>query len=226
MTHEGEPTDQSLPGPNDGVLEPAQGRSSDLELPQDAVVENLIRLLSHSTQALTHEEYMDSTRKRQDAVDKFLIRGGVESLRRFFNRVKQLEEQESIKLDLSMLEISDKLLGGLYLPGANLEKLIFSMSDISGSDIRAARLTGVVATGAVMRGIIATGSNWTDAVAPGADASGGRFVGCRFINTDMTDWIVDRDTNFAGAIFISTYIGNMDLSVPNTVGAVFRGLRR
>lgn len=192
----------------------------------DPEIDNLIKLLSRPTQALTTEKYVDSIAKRQEAVSKFLLRGSAETLRKFFERIKQLEAKQPIKLDLSMLEVSGRVLGGLYLPGANLDKLIFTESDITGSDLTGAVLTEAVASRAIMRGAIAAGSNWSNAVIPGADMSGGRFVGSIFINTIMPDVIVDKDTNFAGAVFIGTYIGRTDLSITNTTGAIFRGLRR
>jgi uncharacterized protein YjbI with pentapeptide repeats len=199
---------------------------SGLEVAPDTSIESLIQMLSRSTQALTTEEYVDSIRQRQEAVDKFLLRGGVETLRKFFDRIRQLEEKDTISLDLSMIEISGKILSGLYLPGANLDKLIFTESDISGSNLTGASLNEAVAPRAIMRGVIATGANFSNAVLPGVDMSGGRFVGGIFINTVMPDVIIDSSTNFAGALFIGTYIGRTDLSVANTAGAVFRGLRR
>lgn len=198
----------------------------DIEPLQDVEIERLIEVLSRPTQALTAEEYLDSMAKRQEAVSKHLLRGGVETLRRFFERIRQQEAKQPIKIDLSMLQISGRLLSGLYLPGANLEKLIFTESDITGSNLTASKLMAAVANGAIMRGVIATGANFTDAVLTGADLSGGRFIGCYFINTDLTDIRVDRDTNFAGARFIGTYLSGVDLSVTNTTGAVFRGVRR
>jgi uncharacterized protein YjbI with pentapeptide repeats len=206
---------------------PTRRRRMSVESGRDSEINNLIALLSRSTQALSQEEYFDSMVKRQEAVDKFLVRGGSESVRRLFQRIKQIEESEgrTIKLDLSMLEISGKLLGDLYLPGANLEKLIFSLTDISGSNIQGSRLVEAVAPRATMRNINAKGTNWTDAIAPGADASGSAFIGSRFINTDMNEWIVDRQTNFAGCVFINVYAAGVDFSIPNTVGAVFRGIR-
>jgi hypothetical protein len=201
-------------------------RRSDIELPRDAQIDNLIALLSRPTEGLTDLEYRENTDKRQDAVNKFLVRGGSEGLRRLFGRVKQLEQRESLKLDLSMLEVSGRILSGLYLPGANLEKLIFTLSDISGSELTAARLVAVLAPRSIMRGVIAPGTDWTDGIIPKADMSGGRFIASDFTNTDMTGAIVDRDTNFAGAIFIGTKLGGVDMSLPNTTGAVFRGIRR
>lgn len=229
MTHEGKPIDygeieQGLVVSGEGMLLSRQDMG--LEQLQDPAIEELIKLLSQPTRTLTHEASIDNMRKRQEAVDKFLLRGGAETLRLFFERVRKLEEREPIKLDLSMLEISGRLLSGLYLPGAKLEKLIFTESDISGSNIIAANLLEAVAPDATARGIIATGSTWTNAVVPGLDARGGRFVGCRFINTDMTGWKVDEDTNFAGARFIGAFLGGVDLQATNTVGAVFRGCRR
>ncbi|MFI5265218.1 MAG: pentapeptide repeat-containing protein [Candidatus Levyibacteriota bacterium] len=195
-----------------------------LALPRD--IDNLLALLRKPTHVLTSDESFASMVQRQETVNKFLLRGGAEALSNLFTRIKQIEEKETIKLDLSMLELSDKLLGGLYLPGVNAEKLVFSLSDISGSDIRAGNFTAAVATRAIMRGVIATGSDWTDAVIPRADLSGGRFVGGTFVNTDMRGAIVDRDTNFVGAVFIGTYVGGVDLSIANTAGAVFKGIRR
>lgn len=221
---------QKLDRPQGGLVVPGKEalsmRGAELEVPQDAVIEELIQLLSRPTQPLTTEAYGDSIRKRQEAVNAFLNRGGAETLRRLFERIKQVEAREPIKIDLSMLEVSGRILGDLYLPGANLEKLIFTDSDISGSNLHSANLTAAVATDAIMRGIIGTGSNWTNAVIPGADLSGARFVGARFINTDMTDVKVDEQTNFAGAKFVGTYLGRTDLSAANLVGAVFRGIRR
>lgn len=210
--------------PNEEGLTPFQ--NSPLEIPQDSEIDQLIQLLSSPTQALTSEEYLDSIAKRQEAVSKHLLRGGVETLRRFFERIRQLETKQPIKIDLSMIEISGKILSGLYLPGANLEKLIFTGSDITGSELTGANLTEAVAPRSIMREVIATGSNWTNAVIPGADLSGARLIGGIFINTVMTDVVVDKDTNFAGALFISPYLGRTDFSIANTVGAVFRGIRR
>lgn len=194
-----------------------------LTVPRD--IDNLIALLRRPTQGLTTEEYFQNMAQRQEAVDKFLLRGGSEALSRLFAKVKQLEEREPVKLDLSMLELSNKLLGGLYAPGVNAEKLVFTMSDISGSDVRAGNFNAVVAPRSIMRGIIATGSDWTDAVIPRADLSGGRFIGSTFINTDMRGAIVNRDTNFTGAVFIGTYVGGVEMELANTAGAVFSGLR-
>lgn len=197
-----------------------------IELLQDAEIDRLIVLLSRPTQALTAEEYVGNIEKRQEAVSKHLLRGGADTLRRFFERVRQLEEKQPIKIDLSMLEISGKLLSGLYLPAANLEKLVFTDSDLSGSNLCSANLNAAVANGAIMRGVIATGANFTDAVLPGADLSGGRFIGCTFTNTHLNDIKVDKDTNFVGAKFIGTYLNGVDLKVANISGAVFRGIRR
>lgn len=232
MMQEGEPRDQGIDPENRGKDVNASSSIS-LDLPhaaieplQDAEINNLIELLSRSTQALTAEEYLDSIAKRQEAVNKHLLRGGVDTLRRFFERIKQLEGKQPIKIDLSMLEISGRLLSGLYLPGANLEKLIFTESDITGSNLTASKLIAAVANGVIMRGVIATGADFTDAILVRSDISGGRFIGCTFINTQMTDVIVDKDTNFAGARFIGTYLSGVDLSITNTTGAVFRGIRR
>lgn len=199
---------------------------AEIEILQDIEINNLIELLSSPTQALTTEEYLGSIAKRQEAVSKHLLRGGVDTLRRFFERVRQLEGKQPIKIDLSMLQISGKLLSGLYLPGAYLEKLIFTDSDLTGANLTAANLTAAVGNGAIMRGVIATGAKFTDAVLVDADLSGGRFIGCTFINTILEDARVDKDTNFAGARFIGTYLSGVDLSITNTTGAVFRGIRR
>lgn len=199
---------------------------ADIESLQDAEIDRLIEMLSRPTQALTADEYLDSIAKRQEAVSKHLLRGGVDTLRRFFERIRQLEDKQPIKIDLSMLEISGKLLSGLYLPGANLEKLIFTDSDLTGANLTAANLTAAVGIGAIMRGAIATGAKFTDAHIPDADLSGGRFIGCTFINANLTDIKVDKDTNFAGSRFIGTYLSGVNLSVANTTGAVFRGIRR
>jgi len=198
---------------------------TDIEPLQDTEIDRLIELLGRPTQALTADEYLDSIAKRQEVVNNHLLRGGVDTLRRFFERIRHLEERKPIKIDLSMLEVSGRLLCGLYLPGANLEKLVFTESDLSGSNLSSANLNAVVANGAIMRGVIATGANFTDAVLPGADLSGGRFIGCTFISTHLNDIKVDKDTNFVGARFIGTYLGGVDLSVANTSGAVFRGIR-
>lgn len=104
-------------GANEGLVLP----NTELEILPDAQLDSLIGLLSRPTQALTAEEYLDSIAKRQEAVSKHLLRVGVDTLRRFFERIKQLEAKQPVKIDLSMLEISGKLLSGLYLPGANLE---------------------------------------------------------------------------------------------------------
>lgn len=210
--------------PNSGSLTTAS--EIGIDIPQDAEIDRLIQLFSKPTQALTHEEYRDSIRKRQDAVNKHLFRGGAETLRRFFERIRYLEERQSIKLDLSMLDVSDHILSGLYLPGANLEKLILTGSDITGSELTGANLSDSIATKAILRGVVAAGANFTNAIMPNADLSGGRFMGCIFLNTVMTDVILDEDTNFAGAWFVGSYLGTADLSRANTVGAIFRGLKR
>jgi uncharacterized protein YjbI with pentapeptide repeats len=199
---------------------------SGIELVSDPEMDNLITLLSQPTQDLNKEEYDNSIAKRQEAVSKFLLRGSAKILERLVDKIKQLEAKRPVKLDLSTLEVSGKILSGLYLPGANLDKLIFTGSDISGSDITGSSLTEAVAPRAKMCGITATGSNWTSAVIPEADMCGGRFIGCVFINTVMSGIRVDRETNFAGALFIGTYLGHVDLSIPNMTGAVFRGIRR
>jgi uncharacterized protein YjbI with pentapeptide repeats len=232
MALEGEPRDQGIDPENKdkslsasssgGLVLPNTG----IEILQDEEIDKLIVMLSRPTQALTADENLQSMAKRQEAVDKHLLRGGVETLMRFFERIRQLEGKQPIKIDLSMLQISGRLLSGLYLPGANLQRLIFTDSDITGSNLTGAKLNEAVASGAIMRGVIATGAHFTNAVLPDADLSGGRFIGCTFINTDMTDVIVDRDTNFAGSRFIGTYLGRVNLSVTNTTGAVFRGIRR
>jgi len=232
MALEREPRDQGIdPENKDRGLNASSAGGlvlphTDIELLRDAEIDTLIAMLSKPTQALTTDEYSDSIKKRQEAVNKHLFRGGVDTLRRFFERIRQLEEKQTIKIDLSMLEISGRLLSGLYLPAGHLEKLIFTDSDLTGANLTAANLTAAVGVGAIMRGVIATGAKFTDAVLPDADLSGGRFIGCTFINTDMTDVIVDRDTNFAGSRFIGTYLGGVNLSVTNTTGAVFRGIRR
>ena len=98
---------------------------ANIESLQDAEIDRLIVLLSRPTQALTAEEYSGNIEKRQEAVSKHLLRGGSDTLRRFFERIRQMEEKQPVKIDLSMLEISGKLLSGLYLPAANLEKLVY-----------------------------------------------------------------------------------------------------
>lgn len=201
--------------------------STDLETIQDPDLDELMEILSQPTQALSTDDYIASIARRQEVVSKHLLRGGADRLRRFFELVKQRDQSgHPVKLDLSMLEISGKLLSGLYLPGANLEKLIISDSDLTGSNLYAANLRQVVGAGAIMRGVIATGSVLTDAVFPGADFSGARLIGCTFINSVLTDVIVDRDTNLAGARFIGTHLGGTDIESANTVGATFRGIRR
>ena len=214
--------EQSLQKRPEQELDP----NTDIVIPQEMELDELIGLLSRHTQALTADEYLESIAKRQEAVDKHLFRGGADTLRRFFERIRQLEEKQPIKIDLSMLEVSGKLLSGLYLPGANLEKLIFTESDLTGSNVTGANLTGTLGNGVIMRGMIAAGADFTDAVIPHADLSGGRFMACTFVNTVMTNVRVDKDTNFAGAKFIGTYLGGVDLSVTNKTGAVFRGIRR
>lgn len=197
-----------------------------LDVPQDTEIDRLIEMLSKPTLALTHEEYEDSIRKRQNAVNQHLFRGGAETLRRFFERVRYIETKQSIKLDFSMLDMSEKILSGLYLPGANLEKLIISGSDLTGAELTGADLTDSIATRAILRGAVAAGADFTNAIMRGADLSGGRFMGCTFINTVMPNVIVDEKTNFAGAVFIGAYLGRANLSRTNTVGAIFRGLKR
>ena len=125
-----------------------------------------------------------------------------------------------------MLEISGKLLSGLYLPASNLQRLIFSDSDLTGANLTGANLTEAVASGAIMRAMVATGANFTNAILNESDLSGARLIGCTFINTQMSNVKVDKDTNFAGSRFFGTYLNGVDLSVTNTVGAVFRGIRR
>ncbi len=199
---------------------------TEIERIDDAVIDSLIELLSKPTQALTPEEYLDSIAKRQKAVDQHLIIGGADTLRRFFERIRQLEKKQPVRIDLSMLELIGKLLGGLYLPGANLEKLILTETDITGSNLEAANLNAAVANGAIMRGVVATGADFTDAVMPHADLSGARIIGGTFVNTVMTNVIVDEETNFAGARFIGTYLGGTDIAAANLTGAIFRGIRR
>ena len=199
---------------------------SGIESVFDPEIENLIGLLSRPTHALTQGEYDDNMAKRQESVNKFLVRGSAETVRKLFERIRQLDEKQPIKIDLSMLEISGKILGGLYLPGANLSRLVIARSDISGGNLAGSDLTEAVATMTIMRGIVATGSNWDNAVMIRADLSGGRFVGCTFINTNMMNVIVDRETNFTGAVFLGTNLGRTDLSIANTTGAVFQGIRR
>jgi len=143
-----------------------------------------------------------------------------------FERIKQQETKQSIKIDLSMLEVSGRLLSGLYLPAANLEKLIYTESDLTGSNVTGANLSASLGPGAIMRGIIAGGANFTDAIISDADLSGAILVACNFTNTVMPNVKVDKDTNFAGARFIGTYLSGVDLSVANITGAVFRAIRR
>lgn len=197
-----------------------------IERIDDAIIDSLIELLSKPTQALTPEEYLDSIAKRQKAVDQHLIRGGADTLRRFFERIRQLEKKQPIRIDLSMLELSGKLLSGLYLPGANLEKLIITETDITGSNLEAANLNAAIANGVIMRGVVATGADLTDAVMPHADLSGARIIGGTFINTVMTNVIIDEETNLAGSRFIGTYLGGTDIAAANLTGAIFRGIRR
>jgi hypothetical protein len=192
---------------------------------RDKEIDGLIALLSKPTQALTSDEYLESIAKRQEAVNRFLVRGGADTVRRLFDRIRDYEKKSPIRLDLSMLEMSGRLLGALHLPDANLEKWIFTDSDITGSNLYGANLTEAVAPRAIMRRVVATGSNWENAVIPKADLSGARFIGATFENTVMTDVIVSPETNFAGALFIGTHLGRTDLSQANTVGAVFRGIR-
>ncbi len=220
----------SLPEPQGGLVvaqtDFVPSMDTNLDVPQDAEIDRLIEMLSKPSLALTREEHIDSIRKRQDAVNQHLFRGGAETLRRFFERVRYMDEKQSIKLDFSMLDMSEKILSGLYLPGANLEKLIITLSDLTGSELTGANLTDSIATRAIFRGVVAAGADFTNAVMPSADFSSGRFMGCTFINTVMPNVIVDERTNFAGAIFIGAYLGRADLSRTNTVGAVFRGLKR
>lgn len=199
---------------------------TNIEPLQDKEIDILIELLSRHTQALTTEEYLESIVKRQEAVNKHLFRGGADTLRRFFERIRQLEGKQPIRIDLSMLEVSGRLLSGLYLPAANLEKLIFTDSDITGSNLTGANLYAAVASGAIMRAIVASGANFTDAIISESDLSGGRLIGCTFINTQMSNIKVDKDTNFAGSRFFGTFLNGVDISIANTTGAVFRGIRR
>lgn len=213
-------------GENKTLVVPGISRYEDIVRLPDAETEGLIDLLSRPTQALTSNAYLESIAKRQEAVNKHLLRGGADTLRRLFELIKQREEKMPVKLDLSMLEISGKVLSGLYLPGANLEKIIFTESDLMESNILAANLKASVANRAIMREVIATGADFTDAVMPHVDLSGARLIGCTFVNTIMTDVIVDRETNFAGARFVGTYLAGTDLSRANLTGATFRGIRR
>jgi len=86
-------------------------------------------------------------------------------------------------------------------------------------------LSDSIATMAILRGVIAAGAIFNNAIMTQADLAGGRFMGCTFVNTVMTDVKVDEQTNFAGAVFIGTYFGKADLSRTNTVGAIFRSLK-
>lgn len=197
-----------------------------IEVIPDPEIDRLIKLLSQSTQALSTEEYVDSIAKRQETVSKYLLRGGPDTLRRFFERIRQMEIRQSVKLDLSMIDISGKILGGLYLPSANLQKLTFTESDLTGSFLIAADASEAVGAGSILRGVVAVGMKFDNAVMPDVDWSGGRFVGCSFVNTVMTGGKIDQETNFAGCRFIGTYISGTDLSPANRMGAIFRGLRR
>ena len=212
-----------------GLVVPETGlvpsEETSIYVPQDAEIDRLIEMLSQPTQGLTYEEYTDSIRKRQEAVDQRLFRCGVETLRRFFERIRYFEEKRSVKPDLSMLDFSGKILSGLYLPGANLEKLIITGADVTGGELTGANLSDSIATMAILRGVIAAGAIFNNAIMTQADLAGGRFMGCTFVNTVMTDVKVDEQTNFAGAVFIGTYFGKADLSRTNTVGAIFRSLK-
>ncbi len=200
--------------------------NTDLETIQDPELDELIELLSQPTRALSRDERNASIARRQEVFNKHLLSGGADKLRRFFTVIKQRQQAQPVKLDLSMLEISGKLLTGLYLPGANLEGLVITESDLTGSNLSGANLKAVVGNGTIMRGVIATGANFTDAVFPNADFSGARLIGGTFVNTYLTDAIVDKDTNLVGARFIGTFLGDTDLNITNHPGAIFRGIRR
>jgi len=210
---------------SEGSLVPSESRIESILVPE---IDDLIKILSRPAGALTGEELDDSIRKRQEAVDRHLFRGGPEILTLLFERIKQIEakQKQPIKIDLSMIEMSGKILSGLYLPAANLRRLIFTGSDLTGSNLQGANLTEAIAGGAILRGVTATAANFNSAVIPDADLSGGIFIGCSFINAHMENVRVDDHTNFAGCRFIGTYLGDTDLSIANTVGSVFRGIRR
>lgn len=200
---------------------------TDLEAIQDPELDELIELLSQPTRALTRDERNANIARRQEVFNKHLLSGGADKLRRFFALIKQRQQTQPVKLDLSMLEISGRLLTGLYLPGANLEGLVITESDLTGSNLSGANLKAVVGNGAIMRGVIATGADFTDAVFPKADFSGARLIGTTLINTYMQEVIVDKDTNLVGARLIGTFLGdNQDLiNITNHPGAIIRGIR-
>lgn len=187
----------------------------------DSTIEELIAILEmKNTRFLTGEEAHDDLRKRQDAINKFLLPRGGSLIERFFNRVKD----KNVRLDLSMISLAGYLLEGLRLRYANLEKISLSGCNITGSDITAGILREAVATEIIMDSVIGTGTNFTAAVMPRASLRGGRFVGAIFTDTIMYDALVDSNTNFAGAVFIRTDLRGVDMSLPNTSGALFRDI--
>ncbi len=225
MANEGDPGKKGsrrITSGDSGLIRP--------EVPRVAVTDKelaeVIALLSKSTQGLTRDEYLESTALRQDAVDRFLFRGGAQTIRRFFDILKQMRETSEVSLDLSMLDFNGKLLSDLYLPGANLEKIIITDSDFSGSNLHSANLTAAIGVNTIFRGADLRGANFTDGLFAGVDLSGARLMGCRFIRTDLTDAVVDPETNFAGSLFVGTFLRNTSLELGRTAGITTRGIIR
>lgn len=208
----------------EGLVHLEQG----MEQVKDPEIEELIDLFREPLRAVQVEEYLEGIQKRQDAMSKYLLAGGPRMLERFFAEVKLKERKENkrIKLDLSRLDLSGKILSGVYLPGANLERVTITESELVGADLTAANLNEVVALGAKLTGVIATGANFTSAVLPDADLRGGRFVGCDFTNAILTNVKIDAETNFAGSKFVGAFLDGTDLSPANKMGAIFRGVKK
>lgn len=217
----GSPRRKRAPRQESGLTVPDH---AGLEVVRDPGINELIELLRKPRQAVDREEELAEIAQRQDSVDRFFVSGGSQTIRRFFDEVRRMEKREpSIKLDLSMLTLSDKHINGLYLRGANLEGLVFTMSNISGSDLESATLNYAVAPGAIMLGITATGADWSNAVVPDADVRGSKFIGGTFVGTDMRNWIVDEATIFTGARILGCKTRGIDWARANTTGTVFRG---
>lgn len=196
--------------------------------PLQRQIDELIALLSKPTQQLNRDEYLQSLAARQQAVDKFLFRGGSDKLRDFFDRIRQLEDRvgAAIALDLSMLDLNGKLLTDLYLPGANLEKIIITDSDLTNANLHSANLTGAIGVNSILRGADLRGAKFVDGLFAGVDLTDARAMGARFINTDLTDAKLDKSTNFAGSVFIGTYLRGTNLELANIPGITVRGVRR
>ena len=95
MSNERDPRDRGMDTENKGLSEFSSGGlalpRTDIEPLQDPEIDKIIEMLRAPVQALTTDEHSDSMKKRQEAVDKHLLRGGVDTLRKFFERIKQLD---------------------------------------------------------------------------------------------------------------------------------------